>query len=116
MNIVLSVLYDTISIFSTRSSNRKCIMVPEERCKNIRVNPKPVFKEMKRKVCRRPRPDVSAYDRQVVRRLQMWAKSISHEEDSANHNIEDDDDLSFQKFRFEHETPTHIMSDVDFQP
>ena len=91
-------------------------MVPEERCKNIRVNPKPVFKEMKRKVCRRPRPDVSAYDRQVVRRLQMWAKSISHEEDSANDDKEDEEDLSFQKFRFEHETPTHIMNDVDFHP
>ena len=65
---------------------------------------------------RRPRPEVSAYDRQVVRRLQMWAKSISHVEDAVNENLEDNEDLSFQKFRFEHETPAHTMNDVDFKP
>ena len=68
-------------------------MVPEERCKNIRANPKPVFKEMKRKICRKPRPDVSAYDRQLLRRLQMWAKSISQEDEveRSHFNIEKSD-------------------------
>ena len=35
---------------------------------------------MKRKICRKPRLDKSAYDRELVRRLQMWAKSISEDE------------------------------------
>ena len=86
-------------------------MVPEEKCKNIRVNPKPVFKEMKRKVCRRPRPEVSAYDRQVVRRLQMWAKSISHEEDAINENIGVEESKTLaKKFTEKH----YIFLNVEF--
>ena len=86
-------------------------MVPEEKCKNIRVNPKPVFKEMKRKVCRKPRLDVSAYDRQIVRRLQMWAKSISQEDDGENANFNaGDKSFSEKKLTFP------FKNDIDFQP
>ena len=72
-------------------------MVPEERCKNIRVNPQPVYKEMKRKICRKPRLDVSAYDRELVRRLQMWAKSISEEDDAKNGYYEENHRNKFQQ-------------------
>ena len=90
-------------------------MVPEEKCKNIRVNPKPVFKEMKRKVCRKPRLDVSAYDRQIVRRLQMWAKSISQEDDSENGNLSADD-KSFSESISENKLTSPFKNDIDFQP
>ena len=86
-------------------------MVPEEKCKNIRVNPKPVFKEMKRKVCRKPRLDVSAYDRQIVRRLQMWAKSISQEDDGENANF-NAGDKSFS----ENKLTSPFKNDIGFQP
>ena len=96
-------------------SKSKCIMVPEEKCKNIRVNPKPVLKEMKRKVCRKPRLDVSAYDRQIVRRLQMWAKSISQEDDSEDANLGVDDE-SFSESISENERTNPYKNDIDFQP
>ena len=85
-------------------------MVPEERCKNIRVNPKPVFKEMKRRVCRKPRPAVSAYDRQLLRRLQMWAKSISQEDEveRSHFNVEES--------RLENKFLIKTENDIDFQP
>ena len=90
-------------------------MVPEEKCKNIRVNPKPVFKEMKRKVCRKPRLDVSAYDRQIVRRLQMWAKSISQEDDGENANF-NAGDKSFSENTFGNKLTSPFKNAIDFQP
>ena len=88
-------------------------MVPEERCKNVRVNPKPVFKEMKRKVCRKPRLDVSLYDRQLVRRLQMWAKSISQESDVESVNFKARRSRIAQPL-FENKHTTIIKNDIGF--
>ena len=90
-------------------------MVPEERCKNIRVNPKPVYKEMKRKICRKPRLDVSAYDRELVRRLQMWAKSILEEDDAKNEYYEENHRNKFQQNKGSNTTTTH-KNNIDFQP
>ena len=56
------------------ASPRKCEQVPEEVCQSYRVNPRPVMKEIKRKVCRRPETEASSYDRSLVERLQEWAK------------------------------------------
>ena len=90
-------------------------MVPEERCKNIRVNPKPVYKEMKRKICRKPRLDKSAYDRELVRRLQMWAKSISEEEDAKNGYYEENHRNKLQH-NIRRNTTTIHKNNIDFQP
>ena len=40
----------------TSSKKKVCKSVPVEECHSLRVNPRPVMKEMKRKVCRQPRP------------------------------------------------------------
>ena len=40
----------------TGSKKKVCKSVPVEECHSLRVNPRPVMKEMKRKVCRQPRP------------------------------------------------------------
>ena len=90
-------------------------MVPEEKCKNIRVNPKPVFKKMKRKVCRKPRLDVSSFDRQLVRRLQMWAKSISQENDVEKANFNEEDKSSPNSL-FENKFSLQTKNEIDFQP
>jgi len=58
----------------TSPKKKVCKSVPVEECHSLRVNPRPVMKEMKRKVCRQPRPDVSPRDRELVKRLQEWAK------------------------------------------
>ena len=88
-------------------------MVPEERCKNVRVNPKPVFKEMKRKICRTPRSDVSSYDRQLVRRLQMWAESISHE-DKVEYENTNDENRSISQSLFENNRSVKRSNDIVF--
>ena len=41
---------------ATSSKKKVCKSVPVEECHSLRVNPRPVMKEMKRKVCRQPRP------------------------------------------------------------
>lgn len=60
--------------FNGGGGKKVCQRVPEEECRTMRVNPKPVMREMKKKVCRKARPEVSSFDRSLVERLQAWAK------------------------------------------
>ena len=70
---------------------------------------------MKRKICRKPRLDVSAYDRELVRRLQMWAKSISEGDDAKNGYYEENHRNKFQQ-NIESNTTTIHKTNIDIQP
>lgn len=60
--------------FFNGQPKRVCQKIPEQECRTMRVNPKPVMREMKKKVCRKAQPEVSSYDRSLVEQLQAWAK------------------------------------------
>ena len=61
-----SPLTGNVGLSSNKKKGKNCRELPKQNCQRLRVNPKPVWKNMTRKICRVPR---TLTDKQLVQQV-----------------------------------------------
>jgi len=75
------------------SKGKNCKELPKQNCQRLRVNPKPVWKNMTRKICRVPRTQA---DKKILEQLLERGDSVRSQRNAAQFHTVDGADHQFQ--------------------